>query len=158
MEDDCLPHLDFFKFCKINLSRYKNEKLIGCITGNNFQNKINKKETYYFSKYPHCWGWATWARAWNVYEKNITFWPKYKKTSNWKNKFISKIEQKYWTRIFDKIFFRKIDSWAYPWTLCLWKNKMLTVTPSINLVIRDGGTPIFVDTEKKYRFEHFRSN
>tara|TARA_B100001250_G_scaffold400925_1_gene412141 strand:- start:145 stop:489 length:345 start_codon:yes stop_codon:yes gene_type:complete len=28
----------------------------------------------------------------------------------------------------------KIDSWAYPWTLSVWKKEGLTVTPNMNLV------------------------
>ena len=39
LEDDCLPNLDFFNFCRTNLIRYNYHKKIGCITGNNFQKK-----------------------------------------------------------------------------------------------------------------------
>lgn len=134
LEDDCLPNLDFFKYCEINLKKYYNNKKVGCITGNNFQKIMNVRETYYFSKYPHCWGWATWRKSWKVYKKNIDFWPTYKKSLMWLNHFNNDIEQKYWTKIFDKIYARKIDSWAYPWSLCLWKNDMLTITPRVNLV------------------------
>ena len=134
LEDDCIPNLDFFKFCSINLKKYENSKKIGTITGNNFQKKTNIKETYYYSKYPHCWGWATWRRSWKIYNKKISFWPYYKNTNKWKNFFSSSIEQRYWTKIFNQIYKRKIDSWAYPWSLCLWKNNLLTITPSMNLV------------------------
>ena len=34
----------------------------------------------------------------------------------------------------NKIYKNKIDSWAYPWNLCLWYNKMLVLTPKFNLV------------------------
>ena len=134
LEDDCLPSKDFFKFCEKNLRKYYKHYRIGCITGNNFQNKVNIRETYYFSRYPHCWGWATWSRAWKKYQKDINFWPNYKNTEDWRNYFDDSIEQRYWTKIFNNTFLKKIDSWAYPWTISLWKNKMLTITPKSNLV------------------------
>ena len=158
LEDDCIPNLDFFKFCQLNLKRYKDVKKIGCITGNNFQKKIDKKKTYYFSRYPHCWGWATWSRAWKAYDKDISFWPSYKKTDNWKNYFKNNIEQKYWTKIFNNIHDNKIDSWAYPWSLCLWKNKMLTITPSVNLVKNIGFGKEATHTITDYDDQQYETN
>ncbi len=134
LEDDCIPNLDFFKFCEMNLKKYRNNKKIGCITGNNFLKKSNIKDTYYFSRYPHCWGWATWSRAWEKYKKNITYWPNLRQKKFINKIFFKKIEQKYWTKILNSTYDRKIDSWAYPWSLCLWKNDMLTITPKFNLV------------------------
>ena len=40
LEDDCLPHNDFFYFCESILEKYKNHKKVRFITGNNFQKKI----------------------------------------------------------------------------------------------------------------------
>ena len=54
------------------------------ITGNNFQNgKIHGKCSYYFSIYPHCWGWAAWKRSWNNFDGKINFWPEWKRSEEW---------------------------------------------------------------------------
>ena len=79
-------------------------------------------------------GWATWKKKWNIYDKNIKFWPKLKRSKIWNSDFLTKEERKYWSVIFDACYNNKIDSWAYPWTLSLWKKKQLTITPSKNLV------------------------
>ena len=51
------------------LLKYKDDLKIFSITGNNFQNNIARgKGSYYVSKYMHCWGWATWRRAWKKFE------------------------------------------------------------------------------------------
>lgn len=135
LEDDCIPNKSFFQFCEKMFHFYNNSKIVGCITGDNFLlNKFKFKDGYYFSKYANCWGWATWKRSWNLYKKDINFWPNYKKSKSWKNNFLSNYERKYWNLIFDECYKDKLDSWAYSWTLCLWKNKLLTVTPSKNLV------------------------
>jgi len=135
LEDDCIPNKSFFKFCEKMFNFYEKSKIVGCITGDNFlSNNIKFKNGYYFSKYANCWGWATWKRSWNLYKKDINFWPNYKKSKSWKKNFLTIYERKYWSLIFDECFKNKLDSWAYAWTLCLWKNKLLTVTPSKNLV------------------------
>jgi len=42
LEDDCLPHPDFFPFCQDLLERYKDDERVWTITGNN--NQDGKKE------------------------------------------------------------------------------------------------------------------
>ena len=45
LEDDCLPHPDFFYFCEQLLDKYRNDKRIWCITGNNIQdNKLYQRD------------------------------------------------------------------------------------------------------------------
>jgi hypothetical protein len=68
LEDDCLPDLSFFTFCEQLLEYYRNETKIMHISGSNFQfGQKHGKDSYYFSKYTHVWGWATWKRAWQHY-------------------------------------------------------------------------------------------
>ena len=68
LEDDCIPSKSFFVFCDKLLIKYKNSN-VKVISGNNFlNNNIKIKEHYYFSRFNHCWGWATWKRAWLLYD------------------------------------------------------------------------------------------
>ncbi len=153
LEDDCIPTNYFFYFCNKMLMKYKNNPKIHCIGGVNFLKTKNIKESYYFSKYNHCWGWATWKNSWELNDPDIKFWPKFKKSKNWNTYHESKLEKKYWTKIFNNTFNRKIDSWAYPWTLSLWKVGGLTVTPKYNLVNNIGtgqNTTHSSFREKKY--------
>jgi hypothetical protein len=71
LEDDCIPSLDFFRFCEELLEYYRDNPKIMHIGGNNYQ--YGKKwgdASYYFSVYSHIWGWATWGRAWQNF-KNL---------------------------------------------------------------------------------------
>jgi len=142
LEDDCLPHPDFFPFCQELLERYKDDDRVWTITGNNNQNgKKRSIDAYYFSKYGHCWGWATWRRAWVQYDGDIKFWPEWKLSQDWRNKTPDPYEQAYWIDIFDRIYLKKIDSWAYPWMTSLWYHGGLTATPRVNLVTNIGVGP-----------------
>jgi hypothetical protein len=135
LEDDCVPHPDFFPFCSDLLEKYRHDERVGCITGDNFQDGLARGDaSYYFSKYPHCWGWATWRRAWEKYSPSIEFWPEWRKSKDWITLFKDSKERFFWEELFDQQHGGKIDSWAYPWTASLWRAGSLTVTPQHNLV------------------------
>ena len=142
LEDDCLPHPDFFYFCDTLLEHYANDERVSVITGNNFQDGRKRGEaSYYFSKYNHCWGWATWRRAWQYYQGDLPFWPEWSQSADWREKTPDRVERRYWSRIFERVRAGQIDSWAYPWTASLWHDGGLTATPNVNLVSNIGFGP-----------------
>lgn len=139
LEDDCLPHPDFFRFCEILLSRYAQNERVWMITGDNFQNGIRRGEgSYYFSYYNHVWGWASWRRAWQKADMDIRFWPQWKHSDAWINFWPDTATRRYWERIFDRMYQAKIDTWDYPWTASTWYHGGLTATPNVNLVSNIG--------------------
>jgi len=136
LEDDCIPHLDFFIFCEEMLDTYRNDERIWSITGHNQQNNIKRGNgTYYFSKYPRSWGWATWKRSWLKYDRDISDWPKIKSKGVLKKQFNKKSELKYWEKILDNIYYKNSpNTWDYQWTLCSFLNSGLTIVPNKNLI------------------------
>ena len=128
-------HQIHFLFCEKMLDKYENSNEIYVVSGSNFQKNIKiGNADYYFSKYAHCWGWATWRRAWISYDDSMKFWPKLKISNYWKKLHNTKLEKKYWLNIFNKVSNKKIDSWAYVWLASIWNSKGITITPNINLV------------------------
>ncbi len=136
IEDDCLPHPDFFEFAKIMLNKYRNDKRIWCISGNNLQNNQKRGDaSYYFSYYPLVWGWATWKRCWDKYDVEMKSWPAFKKKKLLNNYFDSKREGKYWEKRFDKMYYlNQPDTWDYQWLFCCIKNNGLGIIPNKNLI------------------------
>jgi hypothetical protein len=142
LEDDCLPHPDFFGFCQDLLECYKDDERIWVVTGNNYQRgKRRGDASYYFSKFGHCWGWATWRRAWQHFDGELSFWPQWKDTIDWCQKMPDPYEQRYWIDILDRVHQGKINSWAYAWLATLWYHGALTATPRVNLVTNIGIGP-----------------
>jgi len=138
LEDDCLPNDDFFRFCEDLLETYKNNEKIMHITGDNFQfNKKRGYAHYYFSIYNHCWGWATWKRAWKHFDVKMENFSDFKKQNKLQNS-LNKNEYKYWMNIFQKVYDGEVDSWAYIWTYTCWSQGGLTCTPNVNLVSNIG--------------------
>lgn len=139
LEDDCLPDFSFFGFCEELLDYYRNDERIMVISGDNFQFGRKRAEySYYFSRYNHCWGWATWRRAWQHYDIEMKLWQQIR-DSNWL-KFILEESKaiKYWSKIFQATYDEDINSWAYRWTFACWLQNGLTVLPNVNLVSNIG--------------------
>jgi hypothetical protein len=139
LEDDCVAHPTFFKFCEELLDKYKDDERVMAVSGNNFQ--FNKKRTnysYYFSRFPHCWGWASWRRAWEYYDDDMELWQEIKKGDWLKDILGNKLSELYWRRIYDLVNEGKINSWAYRWQYSCWLQNGLTILPNINLVSNIG--------------------
>ena len=141
LEDDCLPDLSFFRFCSELLDYYKDDERIMAISGDNFQfGRERTKDNYYFSRYPHCWGWATWKRAWQHYDVDMQLWPEAKHENRLKDILCSRTAVRYWHNIFQRTYAGDIDTWDYAWTLACWLQNGLCILPNANLVSNIGFT------------------
>ncbi len=149
LEDDLTPEQGFFTFCDELLDRYRQAENIMHIAGNNFQfGKRHSDASYYFSLFPHCWGWATWARAWKFFDFEM------RHTANFIAQHLPKLvpdtkSLAYWQDIFSKTKNGAIDSWAYRWQYSIWKNNGLCILPEHNLVKNFGFAGNATHTTKK---------
>lgn len=147
LEDDCLPDQSFFRFCQEMLEKYKDDRRIGLITGTNIDGISNLESSYFFSDIPNIWGWASWRRAWNLYDVDMKDWPKYRKLSNFgKLKYRGIITNIRRWRCYDLAYKGKLNTWDYQWDLINRTNKLLTIVPAVNLIKNigfDGGTHTF---------------
>ncbi|TWU23047.1 hypothetical protein Pla52o_25810 [Novipirellula galeiformis] len=139
LEDDCVPNQSFFRYCNELLQYYEHDERVMAISGDNFHDDPDETSaSYFFSKYPHCWGWATWRRAWKHYEGTLAAWPEYRDRDGLASNCHSLRERDYWTRTYDRVCAGEIDSWAIPWMLACWMNHGLTAVPARNLVSNIG--------------------
>lgn len=138
LEDDCLPDPTFFGFCETLLQRYGDDPRIMMISGDNFQPQPRSAFNYYYSKYSHIWGWASWRRAWQHYDLGMSDWPDQKRRGLLDAWCCSDEEHTYWTDIFDRQHAGEIDTWDYSWAWACWTHSGLTVLPETNLVTNIG--------------------
>lgn len=142
LEDDCLPTESFFYFCQTLLEKYRYDDRIMAVSSNNFQGGQKRGDySYYFSKYPHIWGWASWRRAWQYYDVEIKTWPHYKEIDLISLVFEDPYEQKYWDYYFESVFNGVINTWDYQWTYTCFFQNGLTIIPNTNLVSNLGYGP-----------------
>ncbi len=139
LEDDCVPHPTFFRFCDQLLEKYAHEERIAMISGNNF-NKPRRPQpySYRFSMYPLTWGWASWARAWRRADMQMKQWPRVRDSKRLRDLLDDPWSAAYWKWIFQKSYEGAIDTWDYQWTFSCWMNGAFIVHPSVNLVSNIG--------------------
>lgn len=139
LEDDCLPHPSFFRFCEELLTRYRSDERIAQIGGVNFQFGRNRTPySYYFSRYPHIWGWATWRRSWQYYDVAMRDWPR-RRDEKWLHSLTNnKREEQYWMGKFEAAYSGQINTWDYQWTYSCWLRNALTILPNTNLISNIG--------------------
>jgi hypothetical protein len=136
LEDDTVPDLTFFRFASELLEKYRSQAAIGSISGDNYDdpNDWPRQESYRFTRYHHAWGWATWKRAWQHFDREEKLLPLIE-GQNWrKEQGLSRKECAYWLRCFQHNYAKKLDAWDYRWTLSLWSKNMFCIVPRINLV------------------------
>jgi GNT-I family len=139
LEDDCVPDPSFFTYCDDLLIRYRDDKRVMAISGDNFEGCTKKRqESYYFSRWFHCWGWATWRRAWKKYDPDILDWPQLSQSDWLADVLTSEQLARYWSRIFDAVYAGLIDTWDYQWMFATWAEHSLTIVPAVNLVSNIG--------------------
>jgi len=139
LEDDCLPSQSFFWFCQELLEYYRSDTRIMMVSGDNFQfGNIRGEGSYYFSKYAHIWGWATWRRAWKHYDVNMKNFKDFLKSNQVINIFSIKQQQKYWMNVFQKVYNNEINTWDYQWAYTCFINNGLCIMPNVNLVSNIG--------------------
>jgi hypothetical protein len=142
LEDDCLPALSFIRYCKELLDRYKNDNRIMMISGNNYRDVWNndKDNSYYFSNFTLTWGWATWRRAWEMYDYTLTDFPELMKKKYLENAFMGPLDRMFRLSKLKSTYDRwpNIDWWDYQWQYNLITQSGLCIVPEVNLVRNTG--------------------
>ena len=150
LEDDCLPTPSFFPYCEAMLTQYRHDTRIFHIAGVNLMpTPVPSQDSYYFSKFPHVWGWASWHRAWKNYDVTMSSWPQFKATNLMSGICPNPREQSFYTDIFDRVHSRQIDTWDFQWFYTCWSNHALTIVPRHSLVSNCGFGPDATHTRKQ---------
>ncbi|MEB3884964.1 hypothetical protein [Lyngbya sp. CCY1209] len=137
LEDDCIPDPSFFWFCQELLERYRDDGRVMQIIGENTHGYKSPEYSYFFSCYSFYCGWATWRRAWQLYDGSLKLWPELRKTSWLKDLLQSERATKYWETIFDLIY-NGFNSWGWAWSFACFANRGLSVNSNYNLITNIG--------------------
>lgn len=139
LEDDCLPDSTFFPFCEVLLERFRNETRVAQIAGCSYQDVVPSDGlSYHFSRYPICWGWATWRRAWKDYDHAMQAWNDTTLRRRIWRSFTHPDERRYWRLNLRDTARGEVDSWAYRWAFAIFRTDQLCVNPYLNLVSNIG--------------------
>lgn len=138
LEDDCLPHPDFFQYCQELLDKYRYNTDIYIISGSNLNITTTNKYSYGFTKYAGIWGWATWKRTWQFFDFDFSI-----SENEFRQQVApflrNKYAEKYWIDILRKV---NMDNnrtyWDYQLHLIMLLNRALHIRPTQNLITNIG--------------------
>ncbi len=149
LEDDLVTSPYFLKFMNETLHKYEKEESVACISA--YIYPIDNLPELFFIKGADCWGWATWKRAWDLFEPDGS-------------KLLNIIESKKLTSEFDlnksypytKMLREQISglnhSWAIRWYASAFIKNKLCLYPGKSLVnnigtdgsgTHDGSTDVY---------------
>jgi len=136
VEDDCVLHPSFFRFCEELLHRYQNDKRVMHISALNvlYGSGTNTSDSYYFSQRFHCWGWATWRRAWRHNDPGMSDWDAVIKSDLLRRTASHPRLAAHRHKNLTMIKAGKLATWDFQWGLSCLKRNGLAVIPRVNAV------------------------
>jgi hypothetical protein len=138
LEDDLLPSPQFFQFCDEMLEAYADNSEVMSVCGTKTYPAQIENSQYFFSKYNNCWGWATWKRAWVLYDDRFDQYSSVEILKRIKLFLGTFRAALYWLFRLKQVQSGKKSSWAYCWSVAGFLNQGLHIVPSQNLIINQG--------------------
>lgn len=147
LEDDCLPHPDFFPYCQTLLARYRDEPRVATIAGTHFlPESLPHQGTHYASKYFQMWGWASWRRVWRHYDFKLDSLAEDEWVALLRRVHPIELEAGYWREILRAVKGGVVDTWDFQVFFSCWKTGGHHIMPSRNLVSNIGYGPTATHT------------
>jgi hypothetical protein len=139
LEDDCVPHPDFFHYCEELLRRYRDDERVWAIQGDNSARaRVSGRSSYGFVPHSLIWGWATWKRAWQHYDRDLVLWKSIRATRMTRLLWPDAIERKIRTEALDHLLLNPESTWDYQWGFTMNYHRGLATIPRVNLVSNIG--------------------
>lgn len=138
LEDDTVPSPEFFHFCDELLEVFESDPRVTSISGTNLLGK-GSETSFFFSRYPQIWGWATWRYKWNFnYDSSLKDWSLQRDSKEYRRKLGDADSIRYWTKKFDSIVNGSLNTWDAQVAHMFFYNDFLSVIPCSNLVTNIG--------------------
>jgi hypothetical protein len=135
LEDDCEVNESFFRLASECLDKYRNIPEVMQINASNFQFGQNRGNAdYYFSRYNHIWGWASWRRAWQHFKLHPADLKQNEVYAGIDAMFTRPQDRSYWRAMYQYAMSGRIDTWDYQWMFSFWAARGKAITPNQNLV------------------------
>jgi len=155
LEDDCLPHPDFFTFASTMLTHYRNDQRIVSINGSSLGYHPANKNSYSYSRFMNMWGWATWKDRAIQIDYQLNEWKQIRNKTRWvynhtkQYLFDADINwYRLWRNKFTKVAADPGFTWDWQWMYHQLRNKQFSIVPAVNLISNIG-----FDADATHTFE-----
>ncbi|MDP1677931.1 MAG: glycosyltransferase [Bacteroidota bacterium] len=151
VEDDLVTSKYFLEYLNTALDVYADVQEVVSIHGYMYPSRQSLPETFLI-RGTDCWGWATWKRGWDLFEKDS-------------RKLLDELQRRDllfafdWdgsydnTRMLKQQINGKVDSWAIRWYASALLKEKLTLFPGVSLVNNIGGDSEGTHTKSLEEFQ-----
>ena len=132
VEDDLILSPFFLKFMNEGLEKYNDEDRVGAISAYIYSDLNNLPNTF-FLRHFHCWGWATWRRAWQHMDMSmeginkVSVWYMIRRIGILPGIF------KYYRTLHKYKHIAQYSAWAARWDLSILVRDGIGICPGVNL-------------------------
>ena len=133
LEDDVVPSPDFFPYIDTMLEAYKDDPKVMMVSGTNLIKNYRIDAPYTFSCFSSIWGWATWARAWNLYDVDVKDWPEVKASGKLMG-IHGRFSYMFLKKDIDSVYTKAKDTWDIQWDYCRHMHRGLGIVPRENMI------------------------
>jgi Glycosyl transferase family 2 len=154
LEDDLLPSPNFLRYVNDALDEYEHDTRVVSVHAYSYPVKAPLPETF-FLRGADCWGWATWARGWQVFEPDgrrlLAELRERKLTAEFD------LDGDYpYTRMLEDQIEGRNDSWAVRWHAAAFLRGLLTLYPGRSQIQNIGADGSGSNVGRTREFEHER--
>lgn len=142
LEDDCIPDPSFFGYCSELLKHFRDDSEIGVISGFRASPESqNQTASYSYSNFSMTWGWATWRRVWDTFDKSGSTWTDKSARTRILNSMHGQNTRRYWSfNLSQATRNQNHAGWDYLFTLSQWVNNRINIIPQRSLIKNVGFT------------------
>lgn len=138
VEDDLVVAPSFLRFLNQGLERYRDEPRVMQISGHMFDvPAFTHRREALFLPITTSWGWATWKRAWTLFDPSARGWSERLTDAVEAKRF--NLDGRYaYSRMLKRQMNGEIDSWAIRWYYTVFAHDGLALYPPRSLVVNMG--------------------
>ena len=141
IEEDVVTSPAFFEYASTLLDKYRDNKKVSIISGDNATPQYNPKGLGYFpTRIADIFGWASWADRWHALDREMKYWPKFRKSKDFHDYYGNWIQRAMQRYYFDQVFRLKpsYNPWDFIFNYNMALNKTYCLIPFVNTVASIG--------------------
>ncbi len=139
LEDDCLPHPTFFRYCEEALARFRDDDRVFAVLGGKYPCEPRALPySYRFCRMFNSWGWAAWRRSWRSIDFSMAAYPAFKAERRIESYSRSALETRFFMNGFEQAWSKEIEPWDWAVMFAAYTRRQLTIMPDRNLVSNTG--------------------
>lgn len=133
LEDDLIVSRYFLEYMNNALDLYENSEQVMQVSGHMYPVNTKTETDAVLLPWATSWGWGTWNRAWNHFDKDMKGYTKLKDDATLRHKFDLDGSYPYY-KMLGMQRNGKIDSWAIRWYLSIFMSEGVTLFPTQTLI------------------------